>query len=433
MVKAFFLLLTLAAAVPARAELTQIGAAAAVSGSVQAAAPGAVGRIVQSGKPLYLNDHVTTDDKGHLQVLLADETVFTLGPNSDMVLDEFVYDPASGTGKVAAKITKGAFRFVTGKVARKDPEKMKVKLSVGTIGIRGTTVVGSVDPVAHVDTVILMDNGMAVVNTDNGSVWLRAPGLGTTMNDPSRPPQMASLMSPVARQIMGQIGQLAQSLPGTAFAPPPSVTASGSGQQSAGELAGQNTANLYNAAQTSLSLQTLAQLTNTEITQTVQTNQAATTPTETFTDSTWEDMLSDAAASLNTVVYSANGTYSGTVGGVNATDTMNMALLVDFANRTYGDGNGISKITLDNVLGPGSPDTVNISQTDFSSLSGPAKISLSSGYNSDNPYFDGTTITFQNSSAGGIAAKAVTAVTYTNNETTTVSGTMSGTHTTFLP
>ena len=55
-----------------------------------------------------------------------------------MVIDEFVYDPDNSVRKVAVRVTKGIFRWVTGKVARKDPASMRVTLPVGTIGIRGT-------------------------------------------------------------------------------------------------------------------------------------------------------------------------------------------------------------------------------------------------------------------------------------------------------
>src|SRR5581483_7297571 len=97
--------------------------------------------IIGSGQPLYLNDAVTTDAQGRLQVLLLDETVFTIGPNSSMVLDSFVYDP-NGSSKLSARILKGVFRFVTGKIAKKRPSDMEVKMPVGVIGIRGTIVAG---------------------------------------------------------------------------------------------------------------------------------------------------------------------------------------------------------------------------------------------------------------------------------------------------
>jgi hypothetical protein len=87
-----------------------------------------------------LNDHVVTGRNGRLDVSLLDGTTFHLGPNSDMVLDEFVYDPATSVGKVMARLVKGLFRYVTGKVARRDPQSMKVRLPFGTLGHRGTEV-----------------------------------------------------------------------------------------------------------------------------------------------------------------------------------------------------------------------------------------------------------------------------------------------------
>jgi len=123
----------------------QIGVTAAVAGTVEVTSPGeAVGRIVESGKPIFLGDVITTDAEGRLQILLLDQTVFTIGANSAIVIDEFVYDPLTESGHMTAQVIKGVFRFATGKISKQAPEKMKVKLPVGTIGIRGTMVTGRV-------------------------------------------------------------------------------------------------------------------------------------------------------------------------------------------------------------------------------------------------------------------------------------------------
>lgn len=79
-----------------------------------------------------------TGSDGHMRITLPDDTIFVVGPNSDMQLDTFVYDPNTSAGKIAASIAKGTFRYVTGKIARKDPSQVKVRLAVGTIGVRGT-------------------------------------------------------------------------------------------------------------------------------------------------------------------------------------------------------------------------------------------------------------------------------------------------------
>lgn len=134
----------------------KIGVAASVQGTVRIT--GGSRGIVKSGMDIYLNDHVITGNTGSLQIMLLDETVFTLGPNSDLVLDEFVYNPNTQSGKVSAKVTKGIFRFITGKIARKDPSRMNVRTHAGNIGIRGTIVVGQTGPEGS--TIILAGPGV---------------------------------------------------------------------------------------------------------------------------------------------------------------------------------------------------------------------------------------------------------------------------------
>lgn len=122
----------------AMAQDQQAGVSAAVRGDVQLARSGAVGRQIASAEPIFLQDGITSGSRSGMQIILMDESVFTIGPNSELEIDEFVYDPGQGTGNLAASMTKGVMRFVTGKIAAGKPENMKIKLPVGTIGIRGT-------------------------------------------------------------------------------------------------------------------------------------------------------------------------------------------------------------------------------------------------------------------------------------------------------
>lgn len=134
-----------ASAVPATGvALEQIGVVAAAQGKVELKAPGQIGRIAQSGQAVYMGDEVMTDDQGRLQILLLDETVFTIGPNSSIIIDQFVYDPKDHSGEIKASVTKGVFRYVSGKIAAKNPNAVKVRLPTATLGFRGTIVGGSV-------------------------------------------------------------------------------------------------------------------------------------------------------------------------------------------------------------------------------------------------------------------------------------------------
>ncbi len=124
----------------------KVGVVAAVQGSVKLKIPGQAGRIASSGLPVFIGEEVSTDAKGHLQILLLDETIFTIGPNSSIIIDRFVYNPKNHEGEIRASILAGVFRYVSGKIAAKKSDKVSVKLPNATIGFRGTIVGGQVNP-----------------------------------------------------------------------------------------------------------------------------------------------------------------------------------------------------------------------------------------------------------------------------------------------
>lgn len=166
---------------------TYIGASFAVQGEVyQVTMDGQRTAITGAGERLNLYDHISTGANSRLQIVLADNSVFTLGANSDMVLDEFVYDPDASVRKVSARITKGVFRFVTGKVARTHVENFKVKGNTDSLGIRGTDVeidltdegtiltgVGGVDgrPLTELGTLVLRSGQVTYTHTFDDGKW----------------------------------------------------------------------------------------------------------------------------------------------------------------------------------------------------------------------------------------------------------------------
>ncbi len=133
-------------AVSSGPELEQAGVVAAVSGKVEIKTKGQTVRTAVSGQPVFIGEEVTSDAQGHLQILFLDQTVFTIGPNSRIVIDEFVYDPKTRDGKIKASITKGVFRYVSGKIAAKQSKNVSVQLPTATLGFRGTIVGGQVLP-----------------------------------------------------------------------------------------------------------------------------------------------------------------------------------------------------------------------------------------------------------------------------------------------
>lgn len=203
----------------------QAGVAAAVRGDVKLVSyrtPQAVGRDVASGDAVYLGDKVESGPRAGLQIMLLDETIFTIGPDSAIVIDRFVFDPEKSAGKVAASVVRGVFRFVSGRVAANRPSDMEIKLPNGVIGIRGTSAAGIVRP--GESQVVLLGpgpennvgepGGRIVVSGAAGEVEISRPNFGTVLSDfapPTAPvqwtPQQMSALDGAFRPAPAQQNQ----------------------------------------------------------------------------------------------------------------------------------------------------------------------------------------------------------------------------------
>lgn len=114
----------------------RIGTAAAVKNRATGTLGGQT-RALASGASVFQQERIDTARASTAQLLFNDETALTLGPESSVKLDEFVYDPNRNAGKAVLNVTKGAFRFITGSA---DPRSYEIKTPVGTMGVRGTIV-----------------------------------------------------------------------------------------------------------------------------------------------------------------------------------------------------------------------------------------------------------------------------------------------------
>ena len=129
--------------------------------------------------PLEEGSKVVTGSTGHVRMTLPDNTTFTVGPNSDLVIDKFVYDPTTDSQAITANLSKGVFRWVTGKTAHKDPTQMKVTLPVGDLGIRGTDFEATVEPNGN-GSVVLYFGQLEITEKKTGFKFLLEAGQKVT-------------------------------------------------------------------------------------------------------------------------------------------------------------------------------------------------------------------------------------------------------------
>ncbi|MCA1909567.1 MAG: FecR family protein, partial [Magnetospirillum sp.] len=122
--------------------------------------------------PLVKGDSVETADGAQISLVFADRSTFVLKDKGLIGLDDFTYDPATKTGSESILVAQGAFSFVSGDIAKSAPGAAKVATPAMSIGIRGTTVVGSVAAGGETSVALQPDPGSSFV----GEITLSRPG-----------------------------------------------------------------------------------------------------------------------------------------------------------------------------------------------------------------------------------------------------------------
>ena len=93
---------------------------------------------LQNGSKIFFGDTIVSKQNANAQILFIDQTVLTLGEDTEMTIDEFIYDPKSNEGSFVSSVKSGTVKFITGQISNKNPENLEVKVPAGTLGARGT-------------------------------------------------------------------------------------------------------------------------------------------------------------------------------------------------------------------------------------------------------------------------------------------------------
>ena len=93
---------------------------------------------LRTGMRLQLNDVLQTGADGRLGVILEDGTRIALGPNTELKVDQFVYQPAQGKFGLVLRLGRGVLAYISGRIAQFSAESVSIETPVGIIGLRGT-------------------------------------------------------------------------------------------------------------------------------------------------------------------------------------------------------------------------------------------------------------------------------------------------------
>ena len=125
-----------------------------------------------------MNDTVVTA-RAKARLEFVDKTTVNITEQSKITIDEFVYDPKSGSGKLAMKMVQGTARYASGQIAKNSPQNVNVTTPTATVAVRGTDFSMTVDELGRSLVMLLpsCDNsgcvtGAILVSNDAGSVLM---------------------------------------------------------------------------------------------------------------------------------------------------------------------------------------------------------------------------------------------------------------------
>lgn len=150
--------------------------------------PSAVNSLVE------MNDTVITA-RSRAQLTFQDDTTVKITEQSKLIIDDFVYDPKSGSGKLAMKVALGTARYASGQIAKNSPQSVAIKTPTATVAVRGTDFSMTVDELGRSLVMLLPScnsqgciTGRIEVSNEAGSVTLDQAYQATLVASESRMP-----------------------------------------------------------------------------------------------------------------------------------------------------------------------------------------------------------------------------------------------------
>jgi FecR protein len=170
-----------AASHPAGAQ--QVGTATAVNPTTESTPPGASTVNLTVGANIVHKERIHTTPSGSVQLLFVDKSTLSIAPNTNLLIDEYVYDPKSNSGHMLTNLAEGALRFVGGALSHQG--EASITTQDAAIGIRGGTVTVDRSPNG---TKVIDHFGVVTIRNGAGITTLSRPDFFVIIKDWNTPP-----------------------------------------------------------------------------------------------------------------------------------------------------------------------------------------------------------------------------------------------------
>jgi hypothetical protein len=102
--------------------------------------------IAKDGIRIKMGDKLITGSNGAFGVIFTDNTRISLGSNSEINIDHYVYNPKQGAFSFLTELIQGTASYISGSIGKLSPKSVKFKTPTAVVGVRGTSFLVSTAP-----------------------------------------------------------------------------------------------------------------------------------------------------------------------------------------------------------------------------------------------------------------------------------------------
>ena len=154
------------------------------------------------GEDIFFKDSIETA-QGRMNIKFIDETNLKLTEHTEVVIDEYYFDPDPSKSKMAMKFVSGTARFTTGKLGLVPKENIVITTPTATIGVRGTSFTTSVDELGR-SLVILLPEEECTIDGDcspSGEITVTNEGGVVVLNEAFQATMVSSMSTPPVQPV----------------------------------------------------------------------------------------------------------------------------------------------------------------------------------------------------------------------------------------
>ncbi len=99
----------------------------------------------ETNMPIKAGDRLRTGGSGKMGLVFEDDTVVSLGPGSEFVVEDFLFEPLDNKFSFVARLYRGIMSFISGQIAKLAKETVRIETPHATVGLRGTHILVKVE------------------------------------------------------------------------------------------------------------------------------------------------------------------------------------------------------------------------------------------------------------------------------------------------